>query len=295
MTSPARTATQSTAVTATDGVRLHVEVEGDLDSPVTVVLCHGYLADGAMWLFQRSSLARRARVVCYDQRGHGRSELGDLDRLTLDQLGDDLAAVLDQAAPTGPVVLVGHSMGGMGIMAFAERHPELFADRVIGAGLVTTAAAPVNGRAVLPPQAANLVLAAIDRLRLTRVSCQAMRRTALMVARSFAFASRVPPALVDFVLQLTRSNPVHALIALVPQFLTLDRRAALPSFAGVETLVIGAEQDRTIPPERSSAIADAVPGSRLAMIPRSGHMVTLEHPELVDELLHGLVSRAAAR
>lgn len=287
--------TPNPAVTAPDGVRLHVEIDGDPVAPVTVVLCHGYLADSDMWLFQRSSLARHTRVVSYDQRGHGRSELGGVDRLTLDQLGDDLAAVLDQAAPLGQVVLVGHSMGGMSIMALAERHPELFGDRVVGVGLVTTAAAPVNGRAVLPPEIANLVLAALDRLRLTRPSCHLLRRAALLVARSFAFASRVPPSLVEFVLQLTRSNPVHALIALVPEFLTLDLRAALPVLGGVETLVIGAEQDRTIPPAHSTALAEAVPDSRLAMIPDSGHMVPLEHPELVGELLHGLLTRATAR
>ncbi|MFC7339862.1 alpha/beta fold hydrolase [Saccharopolyspora griseoalba] len=282
-----------TATTA-DGVPLHVEIDGDPQAPVTVVLCHGYLADHDMWLFQRPSLARSARVVAYDHRGHGRSELGGKGRLTLDQLGADLAAVIDQAAPRGPVVLVGHSMGGMAIMSLAEQRPELFGDRVVGVGLVTTAAAPVNGRAVLPPETANLVLAAIDRLRLTRISCHVLRHAALVAARSFAFASRVPPALVDFVLQLTRSNPVHALVALIPEFLTLDKRAALPTLGDAATLVIGAEHDQTIPAGNSAAIAEAIPGSRLTMIPNAGHMVPLEHPRLVDELLRDLLTRATA-
>lgn len=279
-------------VTAADGVPLHVDVDGDPGAPVTVVLCHGYLADNNFWHFQRASLARHARVVSYDHRGHGRSAVGGLDGLTLDQLGNDLAAVLDQAVPQGPVVLVGHSMGGMAVMALAEQRPELFGDRVVGVGLVTTAAAPVNGRAVLPPEAANLVLAAIDRLRLTSVSCRALRNAALAVARGFAFASRVPPSVVDFVLQLTRSNPVHALVALIPEFLTLDKRAALPVLGNVATLVVGAEHDVTIRPEHSAAIAREVPGSRLEMIPNAGHMVPLEHPAIVDELLHQLVALA---
>lgn len=281
-------------VTASDGLPLHVEVDGDPEAPVTVVLCHGYLADSNVWHFQRDSLARNARVVAYDHRGHGRSALSGLDGLNLDQLGSDLTAVLDQAAPEGPVVLVGHSMGGMAILALAEQHPELFGDRVVGVGLLTTAAAPVNGRAVLPPEAANIVLAAIDRMRLTRVSCRALRNAALLVAGVFSFASRVPPSMVDFVLQLTRSNPVHALVALVPQFLTLDKRAALPVLGKVATLVLGAEQDLTIAPEHSATIARAVPGSRLAMVPNAGHMVPLEHPAAVGELLDDLISRATA-
>ncbi|RRO18707.1 alpha/beta hydrolase [Saccharopolyspora rhizosphaerae] len=282
-------------VNAADGVRLHTEVDGDPDAPVTVVLCHGYLADSAMWLFLRSALGTGARVVSYDHRGHGRSAVGTRARLDLGQLGDDLAAVLDQAAPTGPVVLVGHSMGGMAIMSLAEQRPELFGERVVGVGLVTTAASPVNGRAVLPPETANLVLAAIDRLRLTQVSCHAIRHAARLVARSFAFASRVPPSLVDFLLQLTRPNPVHALVSLIPQFLTLDKRAALPVLGQADTLVVGAEHDQTIEPRHSEAIADAVPNARLAMVPKAGHMVPLEHPAVLGELLQGLITRATTR
>ena len=281
-------------IAASDGVPLHAEVTGDPRSPVTVVLAHGFLADNDFWHFQRSSLARSARVVSYDHRGHGRSEMGGMSALTLDQLGEDLAAVLDQAAPEGPVVLVGHSMGGMAILALAEQRPELFGDRVVGVGLVTTAAAPVNGRALLPPEAANLVLAVIDRLRLTSVSCRALRRAALATARAFSFASRVPPSLVDFVLQLTRSNPVHALVALIPQFLTLDKRAALPVLGRAATLVVGAENDVTIAPEHSAAIAREVPGARLAVIPNAGHMLPLEHPAVLGELLDGLITRATA-
>lgn len=281
-------------VTAADGVPLHVDVDGDPGAPVTVVLCHGYLADNNFWYFQRTSLARDSRVVSYDHRGHGRSAVGELNGLNLDQLGSDLAAVLDQAVPEGPVVLVGHSMGGMAVLALAEQRPELFGDRVVGVGLLTTAAAPVNGQALLPPEAANIVLAAIDRLRLTSVSCRALRSAALAVARGFSFASRVPPSMVDFVLQLTRSNPVHALVALIPQFLTLDKRAALPVLGNVATLVVGAEHDVTIAPEHSAAIARGVPGAELAMVPNAGHMVPLEHPAIVDELLHRLISRATA-
>ncbi|WP_344135432.1 alpha/beta hydrolase [Saccharopolyspora halophila] len=293
--SAAATSPGAVPVTASDGVPLHVEVDGDPVAPVTAVLCHGYLADHNVWHFQRSSLARHARVVAYDHRGHGRSALSGTHGLDLDQLADDLAAVLDQAVPEGPVVLVGHSMGGMTIMALAEQHPELFGDRVVGVGLVTTAAAPVNGRAVLPPEVANLVLAAIDRLRLTRVSCRVLRSAALVVARGFAFASRVPPSLVDFVLQLTRSNPVHALVALVPQFLTLDKRAALPVLGKVATLVVGAAHDLTIAPEHSASIARAIPGARLEMIPDAGHMVPLEHPAAVDELLQHLIAQVSGR
>ena len=58
--------------------------------------------------------------------------------VTIDQLGRDLKAVIDAAAPEGPLVLVGHSMGGMTVMALADQYPELIRDRVVGVAFVGT-------------------------------------------------------------------------------------------------------------------------------------------------------------
>ena len=91
---------------------------------------HGYTQEMAVWHYQRKALAadNPGRLVFYDQRSHGRSGRGAPERSTIDQLGRDLRVVLDEVAPTGPVVLVGHSMGGMTIMALADAWPELFGD-----------------------------------------------------------------------------------------------------------------------------------------------------------------------
>ena len=87
----------------------------------------------------------------YDQRSHGRSGRSDEEHATIDQLGHDLPRVLEEVVPEGPVVLVGHSMGGMTIMAFAEQHPELFEDRVAGVALISTTAGGLDPSRVLLP------------------------------------------------------------------------------------------------------------------------------------------------
>ena len=74
----------------------------------------------------------------YDHRSHGASGRSAPENCTIDQLGKDLYAVLQAVAPSGPVVLVGHSMGGMTILALADQHPELFGDRVVGVALLST-------------------------------------------------------------------------------------------------------------------------------------------------------------
>ena len=105
-------------VEASDGTRLHVEVDGPApraktQPPVTVLFCHGLGLTQDSWHFQRRDMSDLGRLVFWDQRGHGRSGRGAPEDATIDQLGDDLHAVLRATAPSGPVVLVGHSMGGM--------------------------------------------------------------------------------------------------------------------------------------------------------------------------------------
>ena len=129
-------------VAAPDGARLQVQewpATGPGDGP-TVVLAHGWTLTRASWLPVVEQLVGRGlRVVTYDQRGHGGS--GPLrDQPSVRSLGDDLAAVLDVVAPAGPVVLGGHSMGGMTVMAYAGLHPESCA--APGGGVVVGATTP---------------------------------------------------------------------------------------------------------------------------------------------------------
>src|SRR5690242_3501037 len=139
--SAARRADRTALVVADDGVLLSVEEVGPTDAPLTVVFVHGYSLSMASWTFQRQALGAElatangsrptARLVFYDQRGHGSSARGPAEHATVEQLGRDLDAVLTARAPRGPVVLVGHSMGGMTVLALAAQRPELFGTRVV--------------------------------------------------------------------------------------------------------------------------------------------------------------------
>ena len=155
-------------VVADDGVPLHVEVDeyarhrpaaGRAKPPeLTVVFVHGYSLNLDSWHFQRAAYRGQVRTVFYDQRSHGRS-----GRSTPGSRDDRAARPRPQASsstrwcPHGPIVLVGHSMGGMTIMALAEEHPELFGDRVVGVGLISTTAGGLEPHRIVVPMLPSTV------------------------------------------------------------------------------------------------------------------------------------------
>jgi pimeloyl-ACP methyl ester carboxylesterase len=291
-------------VRTTDGVPLHVEVDDGDDeatTPVTVVFCHGLALDMGSWHYQRRDLGDLGRLVFWDQRGHGESGRGAAENMTIDQLGQDLATVIEATAPSGPLVLVGHSMGGMTIMALADQHPALFADRVIGVALVSTSPGKLAGVGLGVPGAAGRAL-----FKLAPRALSALNRRPEVVTRGltlgadlqfvltkrYSFATDVPPSLTRFVAKMHARTGLDVIAQLMPAFTAHDKLGALDVLSGVETLVLGGGKDLLTPPDHSRAIAERVPGAELVILPEAGHMIMLEHYDIVTDLLRALVERA---
>jgi pimeloyl-ACP methyl ester carboxylesterase len=300
---------EPSSVTADDGVRLSCEeIEArDGRAALTVVLVHGFALDRRTWHFQRQSLPALTdpsiRVVLYDQRSHGRSERAPRESCTIEQLGHDLDAVIRALAPDGPLVLVGHSMGGMTIMALAEQHPELFTERVVGVALVSTSAGEV-GSAGLPgtllsrhnPLTRGVGLLARLQPTLVETARRALGDVLWSLTRSFAYGDRnVAPWLVDLVDDMIGVNAVDALIDFTDTVDSHDRVAALPALATCEVLVAAGDADRVIPVTHSDVIAGELPDATLVRFPGVGHLPMLEQPARTDEALIGLIRRSAAR
>lgn len=138
-------------VTAGDGARLRAHVYGPADAD-TIVLVHGWTCSLEYWYPQINAFAGEYRVVAYDVRGHGESDRGTT-KLTTDLLADDLQAVLEATLrPAERAVLVGHSLGGMTMQAWADRHPGQVAARAAAVLLTNTASANlINETTVVPP------------------------------------------------------------------------------------------------------------------------------------------------
>jgi pimeloyl-ACP methyl ester carboxylesterase len=292
-----------------DGVPLHVEELGPQDAELTVVLVHGYTQEMAVWHYQRKAFAadNPGRVVLYDQRSHGRSGRGRPETANIDQLGRDLRTVLDEVVPRGPVVLVGHSMGGMTIMALADAFPELFGPRVVGVALIGTSTGRLADvtfglpSAVLP--VTRRVLPWLTRgVRRAPRPFERTRRAgtdlAFLLTRFGGFGDRdVSPAVVQFVEQMLARTPVDVIAEFYDTFNEHDKLDALGVLRGVETLVLVGAKDLVTPVDHSRAMVDALGREggdkvHLVVVEGAGHMVALERPELVTLQLRALVARA---
>lgn len=298
-------------VLADDGVPLHVEVDTARGRPTTapsdavvptVVLCHGYTLSLRSWVFQRRALSAAGyRVVLWDQRGHGRSGSGDPQSYEIDQLGRDLAQVLDEVVPTGPIVLVGHSMGGMTLMSMAEQRPDLVRDRVVGAAFIATSP---GGLSKVSWGLGNLLGQLVHRVGPPAVSRLARRQGLIDAARErarevelffvnrYSFASPVPLSIVSLTADMIFGTSMEVVSALLPGFDQHDKRKALEQFIGVETLVLSGAEDLLTPPEHSEEIARLVPGAEHVLVNDAGHIIMLEHPQVVNDQLEALLGRA---
>lgn len=219
-----------------------------------LILLPGLASNETLWRDQQRALARWSPHVT---DVHTRE----------DTIPAMAAALLREHA--GAMVLCGASMGGMVAMEAARQAPE----RIAGLALLGTDARPDS------PEMIALRTNAIARFAQGRV------REVIEPNIAFAFHPDNAPALagsyLDFVLaagagQLIRQN--RAVIA------RPDARVHLPQVR-CPTLVMCGEADQLTPPERSREIASLVPHARLVMVPRCGHMLTMERPDVVNEVL----------
>lgn len=291
-----------TPVRADDGTRLYAEIDGADRTDLAVVFSHGWTLTQDSWHFQRKALRGLGRLVFWDQRGHGRSDGGARDRHTFDQLAADLAAVIDATVPADtPVVLVGHSMGGMTTMRFADANPGLMGRKVLATGLLCTSSGGLGEvtlglpaliarttQRLLPRAlyAAGAGSAAIERVR------HLGRAASMLVEDLVAFGPDASPAAVAFGEQMMADTRMDALVDLLRAMITTNVISDCASLGAADTLVIGAENDMLTPVEHSLKIADCVPNARLEVVPTAGHMAMLERPAVVSDHLADLIERA---
>jgi pimeloyl-ACP methyl ester carboxylesterase len=300
------------AVRTADGADLHAVVDGSDDAPVTLVLAHGWTLAQAAWDDVADLLAPRVadgglRLIRYDQRGHGRSTWGryadDVAELSIDQLGADLGDVLDQLAPTGPVVLAGHSMGGMTIMCLAAARPELFGDRVTGVALVSTSAGDLapGGRTLaerlqlrLAPGMVAVAIGGARALERMRQLLPPTHPRHQKMVRELLYGADASDDMVVAGAEIMHASTVRSFAAFYPALGEHDKRTELTALTGVPVEILVGDHDKLTPLRHSRHLAEALPDAALHVAERTGHMLTQERPQLLVDAIERLLAAATA-
>jgi pimeloyl-ACP methyl ester carboxylesterase len=278
-------------VRSPDGVDLHVEiVDGEADP--TLVFVHGYCLDMGTFHFQRREFAGRYRTVFYDQPGHGRSGKLAQGEYTIEALGAALKRIIDATAPVGRLVLIGHSMGGMTVMALAEQAPRLFEDRVAGIVLISTSAGKLDEvnfglpelvarfrRPLLPVirTGGQITASVVDRAR------KASTDLAWLLTRRYGFGPQRPsPALVSYVERMNSGTPTDTIARYLRTLYAHSRLMVLTPLASVPVLIVCGDHDQLTPLEHSREIAGVLPEAELVVVEDGGHVALLEHADTVN-------------
>ncbi|MDQ3629664.1 MAG: alpha/beta hydrolase [Actinomycetota bacterium] len=290
-------------VVAEDGVPIHAEVDepaADADpSAPTLVFVHGWTLSLDCWHYQRAGFGDTHRVVVYDHRSHGRSGASSPEHCTVARLGGDLAAVIEQVVPTGPIVLVGHSMGGMTVMSYAQQYPDLFRERVVAVALIGTSAGDlarlVPGRRTLLTRVSPTVGVLVGRVpRAVDVGRRLTGGFGYEATRRFAFGEHPSPAHVAFTDAMVTQSPASVFLDFWPLFTTLDMYDVVAAFEDVPTAIIVGTKDAVTPVRHSHRIAELLPGAELVVCVGAGHMVMLEQHGRVNEAIAAVMDAGTA-
>ncbi|MDT5013830.1 MAG: hypothetical protein QOH57_5447 [Mycobacterium sp.] len=284
-------------VRSADGTRLHTEIFGPEDG-YPIVLSHGITCALRVWHTQIADLATDHRVIAFDHRGHGKSEVPTRGRsYSLPRLADDLEAVLAATVrPDERAVIAGHSMGGIAISAWSDHYRESVPQRADAVALInTTTGDLLQAIQILQMpgvlgstriRVAEQMIRAIGSLDIPRGAKWTSRKFVAMMA----VGADATPSVGDLIYELftgtapaARGGCARMLAkALGPEHLPLDGLT-------VPALVIGSTKDRLLPVSQSRKIADAVPQLADYVELSGGHCSIVERPAEVNRLLRKLV------
>ena len=252
-----------------NGTTLRYEDEGPRAAHA-VVMSPSMFFDVRMFEAQAAALSDRFRVVRYDHRGQGESARDARERLDMDTLADDAAALIE-ALDLAPCTFVGNSMGGFVGLRLAARRPDLLTSAVLmgtSADVEEQADAMDGLVEVLAEQGIEPVLDGVLHFMMGDTTLTDPSRADVLAEVTALLRSRTPEY-ADAAWNIAHRKPV------------LDELAGV----SVPLLVVAGTEDHTYPPAKSRQIVDAVPGATLEVMERTGHVHAMENPQAVIEVL----------
>jgi 3-oxoadipate enol-lactonase len=249
--------------TTINGANIHYIAQGDPQG-LPLVFLHGFPFSHAMWIPQLRALDKSFYTIAYDLRGHGQSSVGD-GQYTLEGHVDDLLCLLDQLK-IDKAVVVGLSMGGYIALRALERNPERFRAAVL-----------CDTRSEADSDEAKLRRAAQVKQVKQKGSADFAEGFLKAVFAQVSFEER-PQAVTEIRRIISQTQPLSIAGTLLALAARSDTTRSLPKLR-IPTLILVGELDTITPAEAARAMHEKIAGSKLAVIPRSGHLSNFENPE----------------
>jgi len=259
-------------LTSINRVELFYTDVGKPDS-APIVLIHGFSFSSEMWHDQIEMLKdykKNFRIIAYDLRGHGQSEVGD-GQYTLELFVDDLIALLDYLKIT-KTILCGFSMGGYIALRAIERNPDRFSALIL---CDTTSVADSN----------EAKIRRSDSIKLIKKQGVAQFAEGFLKA---IFAPKTFETNPDAINQIRRIILANSALGVCGALLAMAARTDTTqslSKISVPALVLVGEHDSVTPPIAAKNMHDRIPNSKLHLIENAAHMSNLENPSMFNERL----------
>ncbi|HKD00079.1 MAG TPA: alpha/beta fold hydrolase [Methylomirabilota bacterium] len=239
----------------------------------TVLLIHGSGMSARSWDMQLQGLPRSLRMIALDLPGHGQSD--PAPRAGVEAYAGAVADVL-AALECGPVVVVGHSLGGSVAIALAARRPDLVRGLVLIASCVKLPLVDSVGE------------------RLVAYLPGPLRRPLFFsMAKKVLFAPQAPADAIAITMRELRACRLETLQADVRAARAMDLTAHAAAL-DVPTLVLSGGRDRLTTPALAERLSALIPGSRLHIVDGAGHMLPLEAADRVNREIVAFVESLAA-
>ncbi|WP_236630139.1 alpha/beta fold hydrolase [Corynebacterium atypicum] len=281
---------------STDGVMVRWDAKGpgaEEPAQATVLFLHGFTLAGESFYRQVDHLRDthpRVRCVAPDLRGHGRTGPCEPDMCTVDGFADDaLAALADADHGTGPVILVGHSLGGLAAFNLLRRCPESVRRRIAGIVVVATSIEALADQGVPQILASPAARAVYEAVEASPKQADKFRNEATkMLAPGLAVGVFHRPTgyqLVQFHAAMIHETPLETFVGFFDSLQTHDELAAGEFLADVDGFIITGTEDNVTPASQARRIQEVWPRAKRLAVLDAGHMVVLEAPAVVNKAL----------
>ncbi len=266
---------------------------------LTVVFIHGFTLAGESWYRQfealRASLPQ-ARLLTLDLRGHGKTGAVRAKLCTVSGAAADAITVIQERAPQGPVVLVGHSLGGLIALNILRSADEELRARIAGMVLIATSIDRLSAQGlpqVLASPVADAVREAMEsspkQIRNFRESIASLIAPSLAVA---VFSRPTNYKIIEFHAAMIQETPLETFVGYLDDLQEHQEFAARPYLKGLPGAVLVGTKDDVTPRSQADLILESWPGAELVEVKDAGHMLPLETPQVVNSAIKRVVEKA---